>query len=206
MDEMRNALRGALERGESVSIWYQGGSTPGRQRTVELTHVGDSEIVGIEAPDLLEKSYLLRGISRVEVATGEWFENHAAVLEDHSREPEASDLEFFRERLEVSLRERGWIVVSEAGSLAVRRYFKNGKPRKTDAASVSFVDRSSIEALDLDTGRMVSVQIPISGKERPWRIESERLSQAKTFRSIAAAVEALQTEIASMPPPIVGKV
>jgi hypothetical protein len=84
--------------------------------------------------------------------------------------------------------------------LGVGTYFKNGKPRKTPSVAVAFFDRSTDLVWDLEANRTVEVKREPTGSERPWRVDSWRLKEGKSFGLLHSAVEMFLSEVRASDP------
>jgi hypothetical protein len=84
--------------------------------------------------------------------------------------------------------------------LGVSLFFKNGKPKKKAAVAILFVDRNSTAVFDLGLEDVSLIEHEPSGRERPWRVESARLPQAKAFQRLDCAMELFMKEVGLIDP------
>jgi hypothetical protein len=99
--------------------------------------------------------------------------------------------DYFRAELEAA----GWHVHQETHLLGVGGYFKNGKPKKTLSVAIQFMDRSTDFEFDLETGDFVEVKKISTGRERPWRVDSWRFREGKTYGRLGSAIEKFLEEV-----------
>lgn len=90
-----------------------------------------------------------------------------------------------------SLESQGWHVVVEPDSVGICRFFKNGKPRKTPVVLLRFIEWTEENECDAVTGEITFIK---RRSARPYRLESVRFGQAKTFAILNSAVMAFLDE------------
>jgi hypothetical protein len=62
------------------------------------------------------------------------------------------------------------------------------------------MDRTQEQRLDLQPGELFIEHKELTGRERPWRVESEMQEQAKAFGDLHKAVEFFAQEVAKSAP------
>ncbi|MCX5807747.1 MAG: hypothetical protein NT010_17030 [Proteobacteria bacterium] len=58
-----------------------------------------------------------------------------------------------------------------------------------------FFDRATDSVWDLEMDNLVEVKRELTGRERPWRVDSWRFKQGKSFGLLHSAVELFLTEV-----------
>jgi len=109
--------------------------------------------------------------------------------------PQYESISSFADEYRDTLAELGWHIHEEKDFFAVGGYFKNGKPRKTPSVAISFFDRSTEEVFDGTINDFVEVNRELSGRERPWRVDSWRFREGKTFSLLQSALQLFLQEV-----------
>jgi hypothetical protein len=94
----------------------------------------------------------------------------------------------------------GWYVHNEKDFFGVGTFFKNGKPKKTPSIAIRYFDPSYKEIFDADSGEMVQVKKELTGRERPWRVDSWRFENGRTFSSLDSAMDIFLLEVRESDP------
>jgi len=182
--EMLNRM---ITTSEVITITYNGGSRPGQPRKVLPISLSVEELIAVEPGSHIKKHYKLKQIALVESSSGERAINTEVKSLAVSDIPNFETLSEYVARFESELRAAGWHIFTSETSFAIGTYFKNGKPRKTPSVAIQYCDRSFLMVMDLDTGRVAPVEQELTGRERPWRVDSWRFKEAKTFTELPHA-------------------
>ena len=94
----------------------------------------------------------------------------------------------------------GWHILEGPERFGVCGHFKNGKPKKAPVVSIQFMDRSTETVFDMRTGELVALEHELTGRERPWRVESKLQRQAKAFSELRRAMEFFSLEVSACDP------
>jgi hypothetical protein len=208
-------LRSVAGTGELVTVVYNGGSHPGQPRQVVPVSINADELVVAEAGSNFHKHYKLDKISSVELSSGRRASNPDAIhmpelpeLSTPALETLAQYAQHFRPELEGA----GWNVILTDTEFAVGGFLKNGKPRRTPRVSVRYFEPNE-DPSDTSRERAVSLSFSVdtdgsimtrlaedpapahSRPKRPWRVDSSRYAQGKTFREIRVAVSNFIDEV-----------
>lgn len=114
--------------------------------------------------------------------------------------PQYESISSFADEYRDTLAELGWHIHEEVEFFGVGGYFKNGKPRKTPSIAIAFFDRSTEEVYDGTINDFVEVKRELTGRERPWRVDSWRFNEGKTFSSLPSALQLFLQEVRDSDP------
>jgi hypothetical protein len=178
-----------------ILIVYNGGSRPGEERLVTPISVSTEELCAKAFGERIVKHFKLSKIAAVSLQIGESAQNMQAIPVKIALVPAFETLYEYAQHLREEFTEAGWNVVEEDNFLGVSRFLKNGKPRKTTVVSLKFVERSEESIYDFELGKMVVMKRPPTGRERPWRVDSERLAAGRVFSKLTPAAEAFVEEV-----------
>ena len=199
MASVVEVLAEAVANHAAIHIIYNGGSKPGAKRPVIPVNIMGGVLFAREPGLPQEKSFKIAKIATVILPDGRSVDN-ALVKPVEVRTfatPVLSSLAEYVSLLKPQYVAAGWNVFDEEHRLGVGRFAKNGTPRKHPCISVQFMDRSEVVSLDFETGELVTEKKALTGRERPWRVESERQPQAKAFSELHVAMEYFATEVAA---------
>lgn len=192
MSSVSAVLQKAINDGVSVSVVYNGGSRPGQSRTLVPLSTSDTDLVAREPLSRRTKTFKLQKIASVSLVTGEFVEN----LGVHSVPPEptmlAPLLESFEEYVDYFkrlLKDKPFNIIEEENYFAISGFFKNGRPKKTPIASIQHIDRTVEVIFNPETGVLEEHKKELTGRERPWRVDSDLLKQGKSFTKLEKAAE-----------------
>lgn len=210
MHSFEAVIRSAIEGGRPLSIVYNGGSTPGRRRAVMPLEIQGDSLVARDTESNTRKTFKLNLVASVTESEGEIFSNPLSLPPKVSSVPDLPTLAAYAELWSERFREKGWHVTFDAESFALYTYFKNGKPKKTPSVRIAYFDRSNDSdfdfAFDLGFAEFVEQKKEPTGRERPWRLDSWRLSQGKSYASLHKAMEMFFEEAATSDPATSGTV
>lgn len=195
-------LLAAASTGEVITLCYACGRRPGEARRIRVVSVEDDALKAVEL-DVGEKTYKLAHIMWVEDSEGVRAPGpaqHAAPTPRPIEAPVFATLpEYAAHFIELWTR-RGWHVRSDEQSLSVGTYFKNGKPKKCAAISLQYFGASVQWVWDDDVENMIQREVPLTSQSRPWRVDSWRFSQGKTFKSLEKAAALFLEEVEASDP------
>lgn len=196
-------LQTAVGSGEIVTIAYNGGSRPGQARQVIPISVSNQGLVAVEPGSRINKRYKLVRIAWVELSSGQRASNAEAAPPVVSDVPTLTTLPEYAEHFGPELRATGWHIYESETSFAVATLFKNGKPRKTPSVSIQYFDRSTETDFDLESDDLITVTTvtkDLTGRERPWRVDSWRFKEGKSFGQLQRAFEVFIQEARASDP------
>ena len=196
MDTLRQALDRLIREGESIVIAYNGGSRPGVERAVIPVLLSADELIARELGQRQAKAYKLDKIASFRSLDGLSTDNPGASALSVSSVPDFETFDEYVPFFELLAEERRWHVVKQANYFAICGHFKNGKPKtKSPTASIQFIDRSTTTVVDISSGEILEQRHEVTGRERPWRVDSKRMGDGKAFgllqRASALFVEEL---------------
>jgi len=200
MDDMKNFFKSVVGTGEIISLAYTGGSRPGEAREVIPVACSESTLDAIDPLSNIKKQYKFDKILWVAPLNGNQISNPSALLPSCPALPELPALPDYWMHLRNELESAGWFVQHDESQLSVATFFKNGKPRKTPSISVRFIDRSTDLVWDLDADDIVEVKRELTGNERPWRVDSWRFRDGKTYKDLHRAVIVFLEEVRASNP------
>jgi hypothetical protein len=160
----------------------------------------DEELVAVESGSTIHKNYKLNRVASVQ--SGEDPPPEQVTRSTPRQAPPAGEqeaLEAYVELVREELVARGWHLHERVDSFGVGTRFKNGRPRKTPSVLIGYFDPTSETMIDLE-GEEVSVARQLTGRERPWRVDSWRFTQGKTFSTLSRAFACFLEELRSSDP------
>lgn len=186
--------------GEAVTLVYNAGSRPGQARPVVPVMVSDDGLVAIEPGSRINKTYKLDRIASVELASGLRATNAQAAPPVISDIPILETFAEYVQHFRSELTAAGWHLHEEEGAFGVGARFKNGKPKKTPTILIRYFDPSTETVFDPDAGELKTVPREITGHEKPWRVDSWRFKQGKTFAQLERAFALFMEEARASDP------
>lgn len=194
-------LQHACDNGEIANIVYNGGSHPGKIRPVIPVMMGTDMFLAREPGIAREKSFKLEKVASVTLKDGRTAVNQKAPeIPTPSDVPALSTIREYIVHYCHKFEALGWHVYADEERFGVAALLKSGKPRKHPTITVSFIDRSVHEVFNPDTGEIELIKKPLTGRERPWRVESYNMVQAKSFSELHQAVELFVEEVKKADP------
>ena len=197
MASVTELLRSIAGSGETVTLVYNAGSRPGQARAVVPVSVSNDGLVAVEPGSRVNKTYKLDRIASVELANGLRAANEQVTPPVVSALPDVPDLKTLAEYVEHFRSEligAGWHLYEEEGSFGIATRFKNGKPKKTSSVLIRYFDRSTEVVFDLDEEELKTVPRELTGRERPWRVDSWRFKEGKTLAELQRAFALFMAE------------
>lgn len=195
MKQIIDLLQRSVKTGEALTLAYGGGSNPGASRKLIIASCTENGFRAFDEAQSIVKSFKIEKVLWVKDNSGNEISNHLAVIDPVQKTPELESLSDYVALLRPKLAAAGWYIHESDNFFGVGRYFKNGKPMKTPIISIAYFLPTTELIYDLEKDDFVEVNKELTGRERPWRVESHRLSQAKTFGVLHSAIEFFITEI-----------
>ena len=178
-------------RSRSVSrIVYFGGSSPGVPRDI-LPVALDGEYLRARTPGAKPlKTFKVSKILSVTLSDGHVVERNQPKTLVEAHVSCRKSLEDYVNALTPEYESRGWSVRfdQETRCFSVSRYFKNGKSRKTPAASISFWKEEKQPEVDLDTGEILNIAAVQSNRQRPWSVRGEHWNHLGSYKLLHTAM------------------
>ena len=190
MASVTELLRSIAGSGATVTLVYNAGSHPGQARSVVPVSVSNDELVAVEPGSRVNKTYKLDRIASVELANGLRAANEQVTPPVVSALPDVPDLKTLAQYIEHFRSEligAGWHLYEEEGSFGIATRFKNGKPKKTASVLIRYFDRSTEVVFDLEAEELKTVPRELTGREKPWRVDSWRFKEGKTMAELQRA-------------------
>jgi hypothetical protein len=200
MTSIVELLTRTVGTGEVLSITYNVGSRPGQARKVVPISLTDEELVAVEPGSDTNKHYKLNRIALIELSSGQRAINPEAVPPVISDIPILETLAEYIERFGPEFQAAGWHIYQSETSFAIATRFKNGKPRKTPSVQIEYFDRSVETVFDFGTGELTQVKRDLTGRERPWRVDSWRFKQGQSLAQLHRAFEVFVQEARASDP------
>ena len=200
MNELVEFLQAKAGTGEVITIAYSGGSRPGEARSLIVASCANSYLRAYEENSLQTKQYKIERILWFEDSCGTRITIKDNVENFESFLPKFETLEQYADLLKKEFAHAGWHIHQREGSFGVGTYFKNEKPKKTPSIAIAYFDPSVDDVWDLETNDFVAVKRELTGRERPWRVDSWRFKQGKSFGSLHSAIELFVKEVRSSDP------
>lgn len=197
-------LQRAIESGEPITIVYNGGSTPGRRRQVIALSTTADELVAREPGARQAKHFKLAKIASASLDGEAEVANPDAAPAEELLAPRLATIAEYVAHFKPKYAAEGWNIFEGSQSFGVGTFFKNGSPRKTPLVNIQFVDRTEVHEFDFETGEVTVGKKELTGRERPWRVDSNRLPQGKAFGDLQKAMECFAKEVAESTRPTKG--
>jgi len=160
--------------------------------------VTDVRLVAVEPGSRINKTYKLDSIASVELADGSLATNEQATPPTTTTAlPEVPNLKTLTEYVEhfrPELVAAGWHLYEDPESFGIATRFKNGKPKKSPAIKICYFDRSTEVVFDPDANQLKTVPRELTGRERPWRVDSWRFKDGKTLSELQRAFAIFMAE------------
>ncbi len=189
MPSVLEVLSAAIRDAATVSIVYNGGSRPGQSRILIPLSVSSDELVAREPTARVAKTFKLYKVASATLANGDAAQNEAVVPPPIALAPVFGSFSeycvFFRQFVGSAR----FNITEGENYFAITGFFRNGKPRKTPAASIQYMDRTVETVLNIESGEIEEVKRELTGRERPWRVDSALLSEGKSFAQLPRAAE-----------------
>ena len=195
MSSVIEVIQSAIKDAATVSIVYNGGSRPGQARLVIPLSVTSDELVARDPTVKIAKHFKMQKIASAQLTTGEEARNTQVAPAPVHLAPVLDSFAEYAEFFKNSLQGSGFNILEQDNYFAITGFFKNGKPRKTPTAFIQFVDRSTETVLNFESGELEEVKYELTGRERPWRVDSIRLKEGKAFGQLPKAAELFLQEI-----------
>jgi hypothetical protein len=200
MEQIIDLLRKAVEMGEVITLAYGGGSNPGASRRLIVSSCSVDSFRAFDETQRIAKSFKIEKVLWVKDNSGNEISNEFAAVDPFPKTPKLESLEEDVAMLRPKLVEAGWHIHESDNCFGVGVYFKNGKPKKTPIISISYFLPTMETIYDFEKDDFIEVKKEITGRERPWRVDSYRLSQCKTFGLLHSAMEFFVSEIEASAP------
>ncbi|NRR29042.1 hypothetical protein HSX11_02485 [Oxalobacteraceae bacterium] len=195
MSSFEALLQTAAGSGEIVTVVYNAGSRPGQPRKVLIVSAFSETMTVVEPGNPQSKSYKMNRVASIALPSGEIALNSAVEALPRAGIPDHTTLAAYADAFRAELQAAGWHVYENEISFSVATFQKNGKPKKKPSASIQFMDRTVETVFDPDTGELKTVPRVLTGRERPWRVDSVRLSQGKSLSQLRQAMALFMDEV-----------
>lgn len=199
VSSVRELLEHAIAASAIVTVVYNGGSRPGQARPLIPLSLHEADLVAREPTFRAAKTFKLAKIASV-ILGAEAAANVAPAPVAASSIPQFETLTEYAAHLKGPYTANGWNVFAEPTCFSVSGFFKSGKPKKSATVSIQLMDRRFETGLDLESGEFVTIERELTGRERPWRVESKRMPQAKAFADLQKAMEYFVNEVEASDP------
>ena len=182
-----DTLLAASRTGEVVKIIYRGGTQPGTVREISPVSVSESEI---QARDMTSGIVKRFNLSKIELAD----DNTVARPYDPNAIPQPEPFQSiesaFGPRI-TELEKMGWYVTLAENGIALRHFFKNGKPLKSSDISLTYDEFIVEQFYDPDLDDWVTAKHPSA---RPYQLVGTTFRTARTFKSLSSAMNLFMEE------------
>jgi hypothetical protein len=200
MPSVIELLRTVVGTGETVALIYNGGSRPGQARPVIPLLLSEDELVATEPGSPVKKTYKIDRIASVELSSGLRAISPLGTPQVKPGTPKPETLTSYVQHFRSELIAAGWHLYEEEASFGIATRFKNGKPKKTPSVLIRYFDPSTETFLDPESGGLRTQQRGLTGRERPWRVDSWRFKEGRTFSQLEHAFALfIQEALASNP-------
>ncbi len=196
MTNLVSYLESIAGTGEIVTIAYAGGSRPGEARDVVVLSCSGDDLWVSELNATHRKQFKLPKILWVRTKAGKVFENEQVTAGAELLLPKYDTLAAYALHFRAELEAAGWHVHESESTLGVGTYSKNGKPKKTPSIVIRFFESTEF---DYEIGQLVEKKT-LTGKERPWRVDSWRFKTGRSFRLLEHAMRVFLEEVRASSP------
>jgi len=200
MKELVGFLKELAGTGEIIKIAYGGGSRPGNARELIIEYCSDSDFRAYEESSHRKKQYKIHKVLWAEDSSGKKITSKENVQAFESALPRFETVEKYIALLKNEFEGAGWYIHQDNGSFGVGTCFKNGKPKKTPSVAVCYIDRSTELVWDSEKSDFVTVEKEPTSRERPWRVDSWRFKEGKSFGVLHSAMELFVKEVRASNP------
>jgi hypothetical protein len=200
MKKLVDFIQNAVKTGESITLAYGGGSRPGQARQLIIASTSETDFRAYENGSNQSKQYKIAKILWAKNNIGLKVTNDESVMSFESATPRFGTLQEYANFLSPDLETAGWHIYHEHDMFGVGTKFKNGQPKKTPSIAVIYIDRTDDVSYDFESNSFVDIKKELTGRERPWRVDSWRFKEGKSFGLLHTAVELLMDEIKASNP------
>ena len=193
-------IQNVVRTGETITMAYGGGSRPSQARQLIIASSSETDFRAYENGTNQSKQYKIAKILWAENSTGIKITNDESVMVFESTTPRFDTLQKYANFLRPDLESVGWYIYQEHDMFGVGTSFKNGQPKKTPSIAVRYIDRTDDVSYDFESNSFVDIKKELTGRERPWRVDSWRFKEGKSFGLLHTAVELLMDEIKASNP------
>jgi hypothetical protein len=213
---LHDTLVAGAEAGATVRVIYHGGSQPGTVREIRPLQVTDLEVRAYDVAAGMAKTFVLARM--VLPGGGETLVAYEPPPPRPPGEEERRDIEALMRAHVPALEKLGWEVTLSPDTIAlasIYAYFKNGKPRKATAVSLTY--RPVTEGVDDDVEEVESISLILTpqgtrieqrmreprraARGRPYSLNVKGISTTRAFGRPSSAVAAFLTEVRRLGPP-----
>ena len=198
MSKISDFIRSKIGPGTILTIAYSGGSRPGMPRELVPIACTETELEAVEPGSRIRKRYKLDKVLWASIGDEKVVNDYTG--ESQAMIPQHESISSFADEYRDTLAALGWHIHEEEQFFGVGGYFKNGKPRKGPSVAISFFDRSTEEVFDATINDFVEVKRELTGRERPWRVDSWRFREGKTFSLLPSALQLFLQEVRDSDP------
>jgi hypothetical protein len=195
--ELLEFIKSAVGTGEIITLAYSGGSHPGDSREVIPVSYTETDLYAMEPDNKIRKQFKIAKILSITTSDGQKIENIVSARLIKDIIPILPTIAEYVKLFAHEFEEAGWFIHNEEDSFGVGRFYKNGKPLKTPSIAIRYFDRSKEFAYDLDTNEIIEMTKELTGREQPWRVDSWRFQQGKTFKELHKAMAVFVEEVRS---------
>ena len=188
MRELIEFLRAASETGNTITVAYGGGSRPGQARQLSIASHTETDLRAYEEGARQAKQYKIAKILWAENSLGERVTNIVSTEVFKSALPQFDTLLQYSAYLKSELASAGWYIYQLDDLLGVGTLFKNGEPKKTPSIAIRYIERSNDVLVDIGEDELVPIKLEPTGIGRPWRVDSWRFKEGKSFGLLHSAM------------------
>jgi len=187
--EVLSQLQRTISEHGQITIIYNGGSAPGAARLISPIEIrGDSLIARCHETNT-RKTFKL---AKIDLATTQPITPYQ--VEDRSAWTFSQHCADIRPLLE----SKGWSVTEGADSLQIFRVFKNGSPRKTPSASITFSEFTQTSEYDWASREQTVTQTLSTS---PWKVfGGDKAGATRSFKHLDRAFAAFRETVSDMKP------
>jgi len=198
MQEIIAAIQQAIDAGSTVEFIYNGGSSPGKMRLAIPISVTSGTLSARDPTTRVAKTFKLAKVASLRQSGGELVKNGKVAPIEEPTLPELQDFNEYIPHFRAIVSDPNLCIVEGEKFFAVSIRLKNGKPRKSTAVSIQFMDRTKELFLNFETGEMEERTRELTGRERPWRVDSVGLSEGKSLAVLSKAAELFAQEVRAL--------
>ena len=195
MSTVLEILKRAITDSTMVSIVYNGGSRPGQSRQLIPLSISNDELVAREPTTRIAKTFKLQKVAAVTFITGEEAKSPDVIPVPNMLAPTFDAFDEYAAYFRGLIDKKNFGVVEKPNFFAVFGFFKNGNLRKTPLVSIQYLNRSVKSVINFESGEIELVHHELTGRERPWRVDSIKMQEGKTFSQLSNAVELFLQEL-----------
>lgn len=197
--DINQFLKEKVESKEVITVAYEGGSTPGRERELMILSYKGDKIVAREIRPLKKgkQDYLVSRIKWVKDSFGKEIINNQQSKDTDDIFPYLPSIEAYAEHFGPDFEKADWVMKQTNKHLGLHGVYGNGNARKKPSVLIRFIEKRIESVLDEETNDVMDVEL-IS--KHPYRVDSWQFRRGISFKNLRAAMKRFISEVEESDP------